>query len=306
MRQSTLSSLDLTEHSPDAPPLLQPLPPLWVTDAMPGARVYAAGPDVSVTASGTLVLLSTTIQAAGRMDASGLRAAVARAYASLGNALRGTGGNAIRLWNYLPDPGYIMEPGLDRYMVFNTGRYDGFQSWFEEPGGFKTSFVTASGVGIAGDDLVVHCLASDANGRAVENPRQKPAWRYSARYGPMPPSFSRATIAAVGGRQRLLIGGTASIVGEDSLHVGNVSAQLEETFLNLASLVAAARASGEPSRNSLARITDVRVYMTRGEDGPGIRAAVGECCPNAARIEMAVARLCRPELLVEIEGVAEM
>ena len=306
MRQSTLSSLDATDRSPDPSPPLQPIPPLWVTEAMPGARAFDAGSDVSASASGPLLLLSTTVHGAGRMDAGGLRAAVARAYVSFGNALRAANGKAIRLWNYLPDPGHVLAPGLDRYMVFNAGRHDGYQSWFDEPGRFETSLATASGVGIAGEDLVIHCLAGNAHGRPVENPRQKPAWRYSTRYGPMPPSFSRATIAAVDGRQRLLIGGTASIVGEDSLHIGNVSAQLEETFCNLASLVATARGSEESSRASLSRLTDVRVYVTRGEDAPAIGATVRARCPNAARIEIAVARLCRPELMVEIEGVADL
>lgn len=305
MRQSTLWSL-ATDPSQDAPPPLQPIPPPWVTEAMPGARASDAGSDISASASGSLILLGTTVCGAGRMDAACLRDAVARAYVGLGRALRATNGKAIRLWNYLPDPGHILAPGLDRYMAFNAGRHDGYQSWVDEPGQFEKSLVTASGVGIAGDDLVIHCLAGNTHGRPVENPRQKPAWRYSARYGPRPPSFSRATIATLDGRPRLLIGGTASIVGEDSLHVGNVSAQLEETFCNLATLVATARATDEPSCVSLSRITDIRVYVTRGEDGPAIRAAVRARCPNAARIEMAIARLCRPELMVEIEGVADM
>jgi chorismate lyase/3-hydroxybenzoate synthase len=199
-----------------------------------------------------------------------------------------------------------MAPGLDRYMVFNAGRHEGYLRWFDDPGRFGTSLATATAVGISGDALVVHCLASDAHGQPVENPRQKPAWRYSARYGPMPPSFSRATVATVNGRRVLLIGGTASIVGEDSLHVGHVAAQLSETLCNLATLVSAARGVPETPDGALGRITDMRVYITRETDAPLVLAALRDRCPNADRVEVALTRLCRPELLVEIEGVADI
>ena len=38
----------------------------------------------------------------------------------------------------------------------------------------------------------------------------------------------------------LLVGGTASIVGEESRHVGHLEEQANETFRNLASVVASA------------------------------------------------------------------
>ena len=43
--------------------------------------------------------------------------------------------------------------------------------------------------------------------------------------------------------RRLLIGGTASIVGEDSTHVGDPAGQVEETVANLSALIAAATAA---------------------------------------------------------------
>ncbi len=102
---------------------------------------------------------------------------------------------------------------------------------------------TASAVGIKGSDLSIHCLALEEPGTPVENPRQTPAWQYSARYGPLPPCFSRATIVDLAGRRTLLIGGTASVVGEDSRHAGQFDAQVEETLLNLEALIRATNAS---------------------------------------------------------------
>jgi enamine deaminase RidA (YjgF/YER057c/UK114 family) len=273
---------------------------------MSNARPRAIGATVDAIEADGLTLLSTTVPDAACMDAEALRAHVTHAYAAIGDALRSIQRTAIRLWNYLPDPGCLMAPGLDRYMVFNAGRHEGYRRWSAEPDRFERSLATASGVGIPGDDLVIHCLASQSGGYAVENPRQKPAWQYSARYGPFPPAFSRATIAAVGARQLLLIGGTASIVGEDSLHDGNLQGQIEETFTNLTTLVAAGHGNFAARRLPLACVTDVRVYVRRDEDAAAIGARVRASVSGTARIEMAIATLCRPELLVEIEGVAEI
>ena len=199
-------------------------------------------------------------------------------------------------------------------MVFNAGRFDGYAQWLcasdlsrrsAKADGFGRLLPTASAVGVISDDLVIYCLASDTRGTPVENPRQKPAYKYSQRYGPMPPCFSRATIADVNGRRRLLVGGTASIVGEDSAHLNDVGAQLEETLRNLEALIDAATGQKE-SGCALARLIDLRVYVSRAEDAPSIHAELTARCPRASRIELVIARVCRPELLLEIEGVAEI
>ena len=48
---------------------------------------------------------------------------------------------------------------------------------------------------------------------------------------------SALTIAQIGGRRLLLIGGTASITGEDSRHVGKVDAQLLMAVTELSSSI---------------------------------------------------------------------
>ena len=304
--RSILPNPDVSHSVADAPSRLQPTPPKWVTDAMPAARSRELGAGVHAMESGPLVLLTFAIAGAGRMDADALRDAVAATYGSIGDALAHLQRKAIRLWNYLPDPGHPMGAGLDRYMVFNAGRYAGYRQWFMADPAFQMSLATASAVGIACDELVVHCLASNEQGRAVENPRQKPAWQYSTRYGPTPPSFSRATVATIGRRRLLLIGGTASIVGEDSVHRRDASAQMSETLTNLATLISTAGNHAESPSASLSRIRDMRVYVTRSQDAAAIGTALAARCSGVAHTEMALSRLCRPELLVEIEGIAEI
>src|SRR5262245_51963925 len=290
----------------DPPPHLVPRPPLWVDDALgPAAQHRTAIGGVDIVFADPLALLATTVRGAREMAADVLRGSVAEAYIAVGGALTTLSRVPIRFWNFVPGPGDPMGGGLDRYMVFNAGRFDGYAQWLCASESFGRLLPTASAVGVVGDDLVIYCLASDNRGTPVENPRQKPAYKYSPRYGPMPPCFSRATIADVNGQRRLLVGGTASIVGEDSAHLDDVNAQLEETLRNLEALIDAA--TGEtPSGHALARLLDLRVYCARAEDAATIHDVLTMRCPRAERIEVAIARVCRPELLVEIEGVAEI
>ncbi len=240
------------------------------------------------------------------MSAAVLRAQVAGAYTAVGAALTALERQPIRFWNFVPSPGEPMGDGLDRYMVFNSGRYRGYTASLGAAEGFAATLPTASAVGVLGDDLVIACLASTVRGTPIENPRQTPAWRYSHRYGPQPPCFSRATIAAVNGRRLLLVGGTASIVGEDSMHHGDVGAQVAETLRNLEAVVDAAAGGRREGIAALDRLRDLRVYVVREADAAQIRATLVERCLHAERIELVIAPLCRPELLVEIEGVAEL
>jgi enamine deaminase RidA (YjgF/YER057c/UK114 family) len=291
---------------PDPPAPLIPRPPLWVDDALGArARKCDAIGSVDVVVADPLAVLTASVPGARAMPPDRLRARVADAYIAIGHVLTMRERVPIRFWNFVPDPGEPMGDGLDRYMVFNAGRFEGYAQWLCASNEFGRLLPTASAIGVIGDDLVVCCLASDARGTPVENPRQKPAYKYSKRYGPMPPCFSRATVACVNGQRRLLVGGTASIVGEDSMHEGDVHAQLAETLRNLEALIDAA-ADQPRSESALNRLLDLRVYVARPEDAPSIRAVLDVRCPRAERIELAVARVCRPELLVEIEGVAGM
>jgi chorismate lyase/3-hydroxybenzoate synthase len=90
------------------------------------------------------------------------------------------------------------------------------------------------------------------------------------------------------------------------MHEGDVRAQFEETLRNLAALVAAACGKPDTAADALARIHTVRAYFAREEDFPFVQSALRSRLPAALEIELVAARLCRPELLVEIEGVADV
>jgi hypothetical protein len=55
--------------------------------------------------------------------------------------------------------------------------------------------------------------------------------------------------------------------------------------------------------SALAALTDVRAYVVRQDHATAVRDMLERACTDA-RVELTLARICRPELLVEIEGVA--
>jgi chorismate lyase/3-hydroxybenzoate synthase len=299
------SEAEVSPVDRDRLPALEPQPPQWVEDALGKSIARHARSGLHASAAGPLTLLTIAVPHARTLSAAHLRQRVSAAYLEIGARLAALQRAPIRFWNFVPDIGGPLGDG-DRYMMFNAGRYDAFRSGANMAGPDLQPLATASAVGIDATDLVIHCLAAEAPGTPIENPRQKSSWQYSARYGPLPPAFTRATIAAIAGERRLLIGGTASIVGEDSRHQGNAAAQLEETLHNLAALSNAGRGGHDSDAAALRRLVDVRVYVRHDEHAAAIRTRLRAACPNAGRLELVRAQICRPELLLEIEAVADI
>lgn len=231
--------------------------------------------------------------------------AVRALYAETLARLRARGATPLRIWNYLPG---MHTPGAlyaTRYEAFCAGRQRGYA---QDGAGSaaRGRAVAGSAVERPGDDFTLHVLACNEGGRALENPRQVPAWRYSARYGVLPPCFARAVVLEGRAVERVaaLVSGTASIVGEDSRHAGDLAAQLEETLRNLEAVALLAlpertRESAQP----LAAYDALRVYAPEAAQLGPIAAVLAERAPEA-QLELAPARLCRAELLVEIEAMS--
>jgi chorismate lyase/3-hydroxybenzoate synthase len=286
-------------------------PPGWLTSAFRSAASELVpkngeGLELRVVEQPEMSLCSCRVPGASRMSAELLRSATRQAYLEVCRALSASSaGHMVRLWNFIPGIHAGMGNGLDRYRVFNQGRYEALAEWFGGEEAFGRSLATATGVGHSGRDLLIHALASTAAGTPVENPRQYPAYRYSARYGPRPPAFARATVASLPMFGRVvLVGGTASVLREDSVHHGDLAAQLEETFTNLGALLEAAAAVTGPAPFS--RFIHLRAYFLKGEDEAQVRSAMVERVPRGCAVELVRANLCRPELLVEVEGVATL
>lgn len=285
----------------DAPPI-RPVPPAWVDALVTGAAqetLVDGTPELVSRAAPSFTLLSAQWRRPPVAKAESFASAVAQLYGAVASELRRQRRHPVRIWNFVPEIQAPIAGAGDRYMAFNMGRFAAYSAWFGGVGAFGRAVPTSSAVGITEDLLAVHVLASDESGQQVENPRQISSYRYSRRYGFRPPCFARATKLP----PRLLIGGTASILGEDSRHGGDVARQTRETFRNLAALVSASRPA--EARRPLAALRSLRVHVRDAADAGTVRVLVEALVPHVDDVELVQAPLCRRELLVEIEGVAD-
>ena len=232
----------------------------------------------------------------------GLQAASRLAYADLFAVLAASASpHLLRLWNHFTDMN-VETGGIERYRQFNAGR----QQAFTEAG--RSAFAgapAACALGTASGPLQVYFLAGPQPPLAIENPRQVSAYDYPARYGARSPTFSRAALVAVGGaRQALFISGTASIVGHETRHLGDVRRQAEESLTNIAAvLAAAATRAGSPLPVQDLSCT---VYLRHAADLLTVREVfervVGAHSAAARDALYLRADICRADLLVEIEA----
>jgi len=140
----------------------------------------------------------------------------------------------------------------------------------------------------------------------LENPQQVSAFDYGAHYSPKSPKFARAMAVASGDCATIFISGTASITESETRHVDDVAGQTQLTLDNIAALISADNFGRHGVAGLGATLDDlalVRVYIKRQEDFETVRAVCRQRFGERPTI-YAVADVCRPELLVEIEGIA--
>lgn len=201
----------------------------------------------------------------------------------------------LRVWNHL----HAINEGdgdLERYRQFCIGRARGLGDLRAEhlPAGTAVGRRDRAGM------LQICWLAAVHPGRPVGNPRQIQAYHYPRQHGPTPPSFSRAMLLP---NDQLMGSGTASIVGHESLHGGNLEAQIDETLTNLRELCGAGdrmTAHRQRANRSDAEVA-AKVYLRRGSSAPAAAARIMAGLSGATSLLMLEADICRRELLVEIE-----
>ncbi len=228
-------------------------------------------------------------------EAGGIEAAAEIAYRRLMEWNRESGFDGLlRIWNYA-DALTAGDGDCERYRLFNLGRARGIDGQLERfPAG--TAIGRCDGKRV----LEVHWLASRAQGHPVENPRQVSAFHYPRQYGPQSPSFSRATLPAEL-QLPLFVSGTASVLGHESAHAGNLEAQLDEVLRNLASLIASARVERPELESALGARSILKVYVRDAEDLARVEAALSARVPETVQRRVVQGEICRRELLVEID-----
>jgi enamine deaminase RidA (YjgF/YER057c/UK114 family) len=173
-----------------------------------------------------------------------------------------------------------------------------------------TVYPASTGIGADDFDVVISAVALDTKRKDViavplENPNQTSAFDYGAVYSPQSPKFSRAMAVSVDKECLIFVSGTASITDSESQHIENPAKQTEQTLDNIAALI-----DGENlARHGIAGVACgldnlkcVRVYVKRPAELTLIQQVCERRLPGVP-ILYTIADVCRPELLVEIEGI---
>jgi 2-iminobutanoate/2-iminopropanoate deaminase len=136
--------------------------------------------------------------------------------------------------------------------------------------------------------------------RAITNHRAlNEAYDYSR-----PSSFSRGMRVDLGGAIMLLISGTASIDEHGAtVHVGDFRAQCRRTFQNITALLESEGATWKDIVRTTCYLRDIdRDYAQFNEERTAFYREQGlDPLPASTGVQ---AKLCRAELLVEIEAIA--
>ncbi len=204
----------------------------------------------------------------------------------------------LRIWNYIPNINGE-ESGVERYKRFCVGRHAGLEK-LTVP---EHRLPAASGVGSPSDKMLIYFLTARDAGIQVENPRQVSAFRYPPQYGPRSPTFSRAIVKDWGTGKHLYISGTASIIGHESRHRGDVLPQLTESLRNMSALVHSAETQHGVSIHMLAELSQLKVYIRDQQDHAAVRSHIHQQLGEQVPVIYLGGDLCRKNLLVEVEGL---
>jgi chorismate lyase / 3-hydroxybenzoate synthase len=247
---------------------------------------------------GSLTIAEQAIDA--RSEAGALLRATEIAYQEIFDVLNETEHrHLIRIWNYLPD--INAQAGDDeRYRHFNSAR----QMAFRKSGRATMGTVPAAcALGSpTGSPISIYFLAARRPPKMIENPRQTSAYHYPPKFGKHSPIFSRACVWGDAGTGNLFISGTASIVGHETIHPGDVVAQTRETMINIGALLDEANRVVGATRYSLEGL-QLKVYVRKPSDLAAIEATLSQLLNSTAGIVYLQADVCREDLLVEIEAV---
>jgi len=224
-------------------------------------------------------------------------------------------GQLVRTWIY---QGHLVLPegNTQRYKELNRARTDFFSGVefikdYLPPGHKGGRYPASTGIGADDVDVVIGAVAVLTNRKdfiavPLENPNQTSAFDYGTAYSPQSPKFSRAMAIAVKDSCLIFVSGTASITDSESRFPEDPIKQTEQTLDNIAALISGEnldRHRVHGFESSLDHLECVRVYVKRPDEFEAIRRV---CEKRLGHIPIlyTIADVCRPELLVEIEGFA--
>ena len=221
----------------------------------------------------------------------------------------------VRTWLYLGDI-VGAEGQTQRYKELNRARTDFYKNFRFHAGHVPkhlngSVYPASTGIGIDGRKVVMSCLAlttdrNDVKLMPLENPSQTSAFLYGPHYSPKSPKFARAMAVCVDDAATTLVSGTASITESESRFLDDAEKQTHQTLDNIEVLISKEnfrRHDLDGLGSGLEGLAQMRVYVKRPADYEVVRKACEERVGDCPAVYV-IADVCRPELLVEIEGIA--
>lgn len=209
-----------------------------------------------------------------------------------------------RQWNYIEGI-TVIKGGNQNYQEFNDAR-SRFYSQATWQGGYPSA--TGIGVGCGGVMIELYAHKGEAGSLPLDNPMQVSAHKYSQNVltgnvtvnfdHRTTPKFERARIMG----DTIYISGTAAIKGEDSLTTADIITQTEATMSIMNNLVAK---ENIPLQCNGSCYDHLRIYVKQEGDIPAVVDFMEEHYPTPQKHYL-VSDICRPELLIEIEGTAHV
>ena len=210
-----------------------------------------------------------------------------------------------RQWNYIQGI-TVLNDGSQNYQEFNDAR-----SIFYSSCEWNNGYPAATGIGTSAGGVMVELCAikgEETANAAIDNPLQTAAHNYSQKVldGKVveelnertTPKFERARIL---GRD-IFISGTAAIRGEESNSSNDTVEQTAETMRIMDRLTSQ---ENIPVPNNGSRYIMLRIYVKKREEVQAVKEYMEVHYP-AIPNQILVADICRPELLVEIEGIGQI
>ena len=191
------------------------------------------------------------------------------------------GRNVVRAWLYISD------------IAHNYARMNNLRNEAYEERGITEHYFASTGIG-AQNDLTCNYNIVGLNSAQVEYLQADGLMPAPKSYGVM---FERGIKISYRDRAHLFISGTASI-GLDGkvLYEKDVISQTERALRNLSGVL---RSGGAELRD----LAYIIVYVRDAADYMDVKNVVEGMCPSV-RAAYVQAEICRPEWMVEIEGVA--
>lgn len=226
--------------------------------------------------------------------------------------------HVVRQWNYIQNivgtvPG--SGSGHQSYQQFNDVRTKYYETaeWID-------GYPSATGIGMNEGGIIIEFVAmsgpSSWHAIPLSNPLQMDAHRYTQKVlvgDPLykekkktAPKFERAKLVYSPSGGQVYISGTAAIRGQFTVPEKDAASQTKTTLENILALISPdnLKKSGFYREINQSDISYLRVYVKREEDFTSVKKVCQDFLPDTPAL-FVVSDVCRPDLLMEIEGIMD-